>query len=58
MSVVALEQAEPLIFVTTCVNMFPALVLQIETAVKLLLPGELGKHALSEGRKAVLSGLS
>ncbi len=40
------------------VSIFVALILQIETAVKLLLPGELGKHALSEGRKAVVSGLS
>lgn len=30
---------------------------QMETAVRLLFPGELGKHAVSEGRKAVLSGL-
>ena len=40
------------------VNVFVTLALQIETAVRLLLPGELGKHALSEGRKAVVSGLS
>ncbi|EIE21546.1 hypothetical protein COCSUDRAFT_17575 [Coccomyxa subellipsoidea C-169] len=31
---------------------------EVETAVRLLLPGELGKHALSEGRKAVVQGLS
>lgn len=32
--------------------------LQIDTAVRLLLPGELGKHAMCEGKKAVHAALA
>lgn len=37
----------------TCMHA-PADALVLQTAVRLALPGELGRHATSEGKKAVL----